>query len=174
MPAVTCKVCGSPSFGSFDRLISPCSCSKKSDSHRVHLTCLEKLIQAHFDQSAGLDELESNASRPRCPRCGDAYRVRLNWRFQLSLHRLLTCRSICHAIEFLLILFMLAIAVYSILNFRAQSLSNPASSTPSQSSPDWIIYVLFGSVCLLIPITLKTVFGRWKMANSESKILEIV
>ncbi len=180
MPPVECFYCHSPSIpGSLNRLISPCHCSKKNDSHRIHLRCLEEFLRLG-------DSEEFSSDDRRCSNCGEKFKFRLQWKFQLSAEKFLTPKSICHAIEFLIIIFMLAISIIAIKNFRKQTEiisnsknnqihnSNHITIGGKSSEPDWIIYLLFCSVMILIPITLRKVYQRWKQANSEANIIEMV
>ena len=67
-----------------------------ADNNRLHRECLAQLYAIKET-----DEL------PRCPDCHDVYRVSVKYTFFFAWNRVLTCRSIGHLCEILIILFMI-------------------------------------------------------------------
>jgi hypothetical protein len=177
-----CILC--KSSNRLDPLLSVCLCAKKSDV-RMHKSCLEFAI------------MNNPSEEPlTCPKCKQNYSVKLNWIYQADWSLFFTGKSLSHAFEFIVVVLMILCMAYTIYSFyyspqqiqarkHNELYHNPANNSASVNSihsqhhsaddrADFIIYFLFFIVVLMIPITLRTVYHRWKRANSKSQIIGVV
>ena len=166
--AEQCQLCGGTSGeGRGGELVAACRrCYKKSDSARVHRSCLERLV--------GEAELEQP---PACPKCGQAYRLHVTWDFRLAWERATSCRSVSHAFEFVVVLLMVVCGLFTIVSFRrheAEAAGEHARRSPEPAAVSYLIYGLFAATMLLVPFTLRKVAQRWVKANAEPTVVEIV
>lgn len=77
-------------------------------------------------------------------------------------------RALAHAFEFLVVFVMLFCCFFT-LNIFEHSRDRKHSDRGV-----YIIYGLLGLTLLLVPFTLKKVYGRWRKANADAAVMDIV
>jgi hypothetical protein len=141
------------------KLISACRCYKKTDANRVHAACVTRLFEENDSEEA-----------PHCPYCGDDYAVRVRWHFDLNWARCLSCRSVAHAFEFVIVLLMIGCAGFTLVVFRRTHAREEREAErlhrAHSDSGVYAIYALFAITLMLVPLTLWKVCTRWQKANS--------
>lgn len=136
----------------------------------------------------------------RCSTCHEIYRIRIQYHFLLVWERFCTFRSLGHIFEFIIVISMLCIGIFTIILFQQQhsielakkfkakqqyqqlhgihTANIPTSPYDDENAEGMfvtiLIYILFGLTIILVPITLYTVYQRWKKANSTSEVIEMV
>eukprot|EP00455_Lapot_gusevi_P003022 TRINITY_DN11249_c0_g1_i1.p1 TRINITY_DN11249_c0_g1~~TRINITY_DN11249_c0_g1_i1.p1 ORF type:complete len:157 (-),score=6.76 TRINITY_DN11249_c0_g1_i1:53-523(-) len=156
MPTARCRICGQKD--DLDRLCICCDCYKKSDSNRVHKECLEQIL-AQYEG----DEV------PSCEVCRRPYRVKVEYRFSFDWRRFLSLRALSHCFEFFSVLFGV---VCTILSLYMLSLNGELQRSPTSSR--YLIYFMVLLTNVLVIFTLKKVYDRWKKANAQPEIVEVV
>jgi len=159
-PQGVCVLCGKREL--LDHLLCACACAKKADASRLHKQCLERLLNA------------SDSDDPlRCPTCREPYRVKIQYNFKLMRSRCCSMRALSHAFEFVVVIIMI-FCCFTTVHFamRINGGSKAAQSEPSFAR--YLIYFLGALTIALIPLTLWRVYGRWRKANADVEILDIV
>jgi hypothetical protein len=123
----------------------------------VHAACLRKLFADNES-----DEV------PRCTVCREPYSMQAEYRFAFLWRRCLSCRSVGHAFEFIVVLLMLCCGVYTLSVFLRSKEARTRHGDGSSNGAVLLIYGLFGLTVLLVPFTLVKVYSRWKKANATT------
>jgi len=155
MPQGTCALCYEKD--DLRKLIAACKCYKKNDDALVHQTCLKKLFSENQNDEA-----------PRCRRCHEEYHVRVEYKFAFLWTRCLTCRSLSHIFEFLLVILMLVCGGITLTAVRRSPQAQREQEADKRAM--MVIYFLFALTLCLFPLTLRKVYQRWKKANAEPEI----
>lgn len=109
-----------------------------------------------------------------CGQCHDIYRVSIRYHFLLEWTRCLSFRSLGHAFEFVIVILMIFCCISVIYMFHSRDLIPQTHSSHESQTARYMIYTLFGITIILVPLTLMKVYQRWKLANSEAEIVDMV
>ena len=133
----------------------------RSDSNRLHKECL-----------AAIYATKESDDLPRCPSCHDTYRVTVRYRFMFAWHRVMTCRSVGHLFEMLIIVAMIGCGLFTLHLFHQspEYLSKHRRGHEKTDFASYLIYFLFAVTMCLVPFTLKKVFERWRNVNSDVEV----
>lgn len=142
-----------------ENLIAPCRCKGTSpDGHGVHVHCIEKLSENH----------ESDEPL-RCSQCHHVYKVSIQYRFVFAWTKFLSCRSLAHMVELVVVVLMVLCGGFTLYLFN----HSPEISHTSNGNLCFIYFLCFLTMAM-VPLTFKKVFDRWKRANAVSEVVDIV
>ncbi len=128
---------------------------KKDDNSKIHRSCLETLITNRGQH----DDI------PTCTTCRRPYRIRIDWRFVLEWRRLLSCASLMHVVEFLTVVCAVFCTFFSVyVLIQSGELEKEHFMVRAM-----VCFMALGTGILVI-LTLRKVFGRWKTENSSAAI----
>eukprot|EP00164_Ancoracysta_twista_P016979 GFYU01028747.1.p1 GENE.GFYU01028747.1~~GFYU01028747.1.p1 ORF type:complete len:153 (-),score=23.34 GFYU01028747.1:84-542(-) len=152
MPRVRdpCKFCHQYDVAA--NLIAPCDCYKKSDTGRVHKKCLEKYIE---DQERANDDPDI-----RCERCHKPYSVTYAHHFVWDIARLCSCQAIFNCVEFLIIIMLFSMFTFALY------------ITGQIHEAGFVICLVL--MALMVVVTLRRVYHRWKKEQSDTLIVDYV
>jgi len=87
--------------------------------------------------------------------------------------RCCSMRALSHAFEFVAVVAMIFCCSLTVhFATRVNATSKGLQNEPPFAR--YLIYVLAGIIVALIPLTLWRVYGRWRKANADVEILDIV
>lgn len=156
MGLMVCEFCGE--LDERENLVTPCDCHKKlEDGGRVHLDCLGAHLKDLAAEGGGKAD-------QKCPRCKQTYSVAFRQRFVCDCDHVCNMETIGNAFELVLILFTVACTGFSLtlLDFNNE-----------KEGGKWLIGWMSVMTLVLVILTIRKVYGRFRTSASDTEISEV-